>query len=53
MTGPRCPYFKRERTAWRESLGLSRPAPITVVVTWYCDHPFHGIRIGTRRRAHH
>jgi len=45
MTGSPCPYLKRERTAWRENLDLSRPAPMTAVITWYCEHPFHGIRV--------
>ena len=45
MAELRCPYLKRERTAWRESLDLSRPAPMAAVITWYCEHPFHGIRV--------
>ena len=35
MTQLRCLYLKRERTAWRESLDLSRLAPVTVVINWY------------------
>jgi hypothetical protein len=45
MTEPACPYLARETTAFRESLDLSREAPFRVVVTWYCEHPFHGIRL--------
>jgi hypothetical protein len=43
----------RERVAYRESLDLARVAPTTVVVTWYCVHPFHGIRLdlGDERAA--
>ena len=53
MNEPRCPYLVRETTAYRESLDLSRPAPTTVVVNWYCAHPFHGIRmdLGDARAA--
>jgi hypothetical protein len=45
MKRPACPYLVRERTAFRESLDLSQEAPFQVVVTWYCKHPFHGIRL--------
>jgi hypothetical protein len=45
MNEPACPYLVRETIAFRESLDLSRPAPTTVVVNWYCGHPFHGIRL--------
>ena len=45
MTEPACPYLVRERTAFRESLDLSREAPFQVVVNWYCEHPFHGLRL--------
>jgi hypothetical protein len=45
MTDLRCPYLVRETEAYRDSLALSQASPTTVVVTWYCSHPFHGIRI--------
>jgi hypothetical protein len=45
MTESDCPYLVRETVAYRESLDLSRSAPTRVVVTWYCSHPFHGIRL--------
>jgi hypothetical protein len=45
MTEFACPYLKREKVAFRESLDLSRPAPMHVAVTWNCEHPFHGIRL--------
>jgi hypothetical protein len=45
MPEPDCPYLVRETIAYRESLDLSRAAPTTVVVTWFCEHPFHGIRL--------
>lgn len=45
MAGPGCPYLSHERAAFRESLDLSRPSPMSTVVTWYCEHPFHGIRL--------
>jgi hypothetical protein len=45
MSEPECPYLIRETIAFRESLDLSRAAPTTVTVTWYCSHPFHGIRV--------
>jgi hypothetical protein len=45
MNEPCCPYLVRETTSYRESLDLSKASPTTVVVTWHCSHPFHGIRI--------
>jgi hypothetical protein len=45
MNEPGCPYLVRETTVYRESLDLSRAAPTTVVVSWHCKHPFHGIRL--------
>ena len=45
MTDPACPHLVREKTAFRESLDLSGDAPFRVIVTWYCEHPFHGIRL--------
>ena len=53
MTESRCPYLVRERTMYRENLDVSRSAPMTVVITWYCEHPFHGIRmeLGDARAA--
>jgi hypothetical protein len=40
-----CPHLVRETVTYRESLDLSRPAPVLVTVNWYCGHPFHGIRL--------
>ena len=45
MTHPACPYLVCEKTAFRASLDLSAAAPVSIVVTWYCRHPFHGIRL--------
>ena len=45
MNEPGCPHLVRETTVYRESLDLSRPAPVTVIVNWFCAHPFHGIRL--------
>jgi hypothetical protein len=45
MSDPACPYLVCETITYRESLDLSRAAPTRVVVTWYCAHPFHGIRL--------
>jgi hypothetical protein len=47
-----CPYLVCEKMAFRESLDLSEGAPVSIVVTWYCRHPFHGIRVelGDARR---
>jgi len=38
-----CPYLTCEKTAFRASLDLSAAAPVSVIVTWYCRHPFHGM----------
>ena len=45
MKKPACPYLLRETTAYRGNLDLSAPAKYEVTVTWYCEHPFHGIRL--------
>jgi hypothetical protein len=45
MNRPDCPYLVRETVTYRESLDLSRAAPTRVMVSWYCGHPFHGIRL--------
>jgi len=45
MTEPCCPYLVCEKTAFRASLDLSAAAPVNIIVTWYCRHPFHGIRL--------
>jgi len=45
MTEPCCPYLVCEKTAFRASLDLSAAAPMNIVVTWYCRHPFHGMRL--------
>ena len=42
---PPCPYLVRETTVHRGSLDLSAPAQYEVISTWYCTHPFHGIRL--------
>jgi len=45
MTRSVCPYLVCEKTAFRGTLDLTaEPRPI-VVVRWYCEHPFHGIRL--------
>ncbi len=45
MKQPSCPYLVREATAYRGNLDLSAPATYEVIVTWHCEHPFHGIRL--------
>ena len=45
MREPACPFLRCEKMAFRGSLDLSRTASPTVIVTWYCEHPFHGIRL--------
>jgi hypothetical protein len=45
MNAPTCPYRACEKTAFRTSLDLSEAAPVRVIVTWYCEHPFHGLRL--------
>lgn len=45
MKKPLCPYLIRETTVHRGSLDVSAPAPYEVISTWYCTHPFHGIRL--------
>ena len=45
MNNPSCPYLVRETTAYRGTLDLSAPAKYEVISTWYCAHPFHGIRL--------
>ena len=45
MTKAGCPYLVCEKTAFRTSLDLSAAAPVTIIVTWYCRHPFHGLRL--------
>lgn len=40
-----CPYLLRETLTFRESLDLSKNAPMRVVVSWQCSHPFHGLRL--------
>jgi hypothetical protein len=45
MTESACHYLTCETTTFRESLDLSKEARVTVVLTWYCRHPFHGIRL--------
>jgi len=45
MTHPACPYLTCEKMAFQGTLDLTRPTKLTVIVTWYCEHPFHGIRL--------
>jgi hypothetical protein len=45
MTGSACPYLVCEKTAIRQSLIVREEAPMTITVTWYCRHPFHGIAV--------
>ena len=45
MKRPTCPYLVQEKTAFRGNLDLSSPASVRVIVTWYCEHPFHGMRL--------
>ena len=45
MSDSDCPYLRCERTAFRESLDLSEEAPMTVILWWSCQHPFHGIAV--------
>ena len=45
MKKPACSYLVRETTAYRGNLDLSAPATYEVIVTWYCSHPFHGLRL--------
>ena len=45
MTELVCPYLVNETMAFRTTLDLSAAAKYEVVVTWYCEHPFHGIRL--------
>jgi len=43
MTESGCPYLTCEKTAFRGSLDLTEAAPVSIIVTWYCRHPFHGM----------
>ena len=43
MNAPACPYLTCEKTAFRASLDLSAAAKVNIIVTWYCQHPFHGM----------
>lgn len=45
MTESGCPYLTCEKTAFRRSLDLTEAPPITIILTWYCRHPFHGLRL--------
>ena len=45
MKASGCPHLQCEKTAVRESLDVSGAAPVSITVTWYCRHPFHGIRV--------
>jgi hypothetical protein len=53
MTQSDCPYLKCVRTAYRESPDLTQADSMIVVLTWYCEHPFHGIllELGDARLA--
>ena len=52
MTEPCCPYLVCEKTAFRASLDLSAAAPVSLIATRYCRHPFHGVplELGDSRR---
>ena len=43
MTPLACPYLTCEKTAFRTSLDLSAAAKVSIILTWYCRHPFHGM----------
>jgi len=45
MTHPGCPYLVYEKAVFRGSLDLTAPPQVSVIVTWYCRHPFHGLRL--------
>ena len=45
MTHPGCPYLVYEKAVFRGSLDLTAPPQVSVIVTWYCRHPFHGMRL--------
>ena len=45
MTESGCPYLACEKKALRGSLDLTDAPPITIILTWYCQHPFHGMRL--------
>jgi hypothetical protein len=45
MTHPACPYLACEKSAFRASLDLSESAPVSIIVTWHCRHPFHGMAL--------
>jgi phosphatidylserine/phosphatidylglycerophosphate/cardiolipin synthase-like enzyme len=45
MTQTGCPYLVRKKTAFRASLDLGAAAPASIIVTWYCRHPFHGMAL--------
>jgi len=45
MRDAACSYLVLETTTFRRSLDLSSPADYEVISTWYCVHPFHGIRL--------
>jgi len=45
MTRFGCPYLVCEKAAFRGSLDLTVPARVSIVVTWYCRHPFHGLTL--------
>jgi hypothetical protein len=46
--------LQREKTAFRGSLDLdlTAAAPVSIIVTWYCRHPVHGmpLELGDARR---
>lgn len=45
MTDSFCPYLACEKKAFRASLDLTKAAPVSIIVTWWCRHPFHGMRL--------
>ena len=45
MTDSHCPYLTCEKSTFRESLDLTEPDSMRIVLTWYCEHPFHGVAL--------
>jgi len=38
-------YLTCEKTAFRASLDISDGTRASVIMTWHCRHPFHGMRL--------
>jgi hypothetical protein len=45
MTQSACPHLTCEKKAFRGILDLTDAPRLKVILTWYCEHPFHGIRL--------